>query len=1104
MKSPSARALVVSPSAFARTCHAARWLSAIPSGREVLLLGASTDATASLVRPLALARGATFGWHRLGLGRLAATLAAPALAELGLVPVGALPLEALCAHVVQQLAEEGRLGRFARVADRPGLPRALARTVRELRLAGVAPGDGFEDEDLARVLAAYVAELKKAKLADRAEVLSLATGVAKSGQHLLLGHPTLLLDVAVDGGVEREFVASLAARSPDVLATVPKGDERSLAHLRAALETTEESLPPVGEGSLRRLQEGLFSESLPEPGALLADVALLSAPGESRECVEIARRIHREAEAGVPFDRMAILLRSVPQYRAHIEEAMRRASIPVFFAQGTVEPDPGGRAFLALLACAAEGLSARRFAEYLSLGEVPDVDAEGGPPSAPSTGDRWVAPDEDSLPSAIARAGEETGSEARESGEESAPSAYGPDVTSGGTLRAPRRWERLLVEAAVIGGLSRWEKRICGLSRERELDLAALEDPDDPLASRIRREIDDLESLRRYALPLLQALDALPRQASWRTWLDALTALATRALRRPDRVLGVLAELAPLGAMTSEGGAVGTSTNLSEVRLALGRRLTDLVVPPASRRYGRVYVGPAEGARGLVFDVVFVPGLAEKLFPQKVSQDPILRDIDRDALASGLATDRDRARGERLALHLAVGAARRRVVLSYPRLDAEQSRPRTPSFYGLEVLRAAEGKLPGFDELGTRAEQASGTRLGWPAPLQREDAIDDAEHDLSLLATIFQRDSEETKGAARYLLSVNRHLARALRFRAARWNLKGWTPADGLVSPGPEARVALDKHAFRARSYSPTALQNFASCPYKFVLYAIHKLSPRQEPEALEELDPLQRGSLIHEVLFDLHVELRDAGLLPISPDNQDDARARLDRVLDVVAGKYKEDLAPAIERVWDDGVASIRADLREWLRCAALDTEWTPAHFELSFGLTERRAKDPLSKDAAVTLASGVRLRGSIDLVEKNRVTGAYRASDYKTGKARAPKDTVIGGGEILQPVLYALVLEDLLPGAKVESGRLYYCTSTGDFEDRTIALDGEARAGALSVAEVIGQAIDEGFLPAAPADGACLWCDYKVVCGPYEEQRVKGKRQDKLKPLVLLRKKP
>ena len=61
----------------------------------------------------------------------------------------------------------------------------------------------------------------------------------------------------------------------------------------------------------------------------------------------------------------------------------------------SVELLSAGRAFVALLACGAEKLSARRFAEYLSLGQVPDPTGEGAPPPSIPAADRWVAPDEE-------------------------------------------------------------------------------------------------------------------------------------------------------------------------------------------------------------------------------------------------------------------------------------------------------------------------------------------------------------------------------------------------------------------------------------------------------------------------------------------------------------------------------------------------------------------------------------------------------------------------------------------------------------------------------------------------------------------------------------
>ena len=52
--------------------------------------------------------------------------------------------------------------------------------------------------------------------------------------------------------------------------------------------------------------------------------------------------------------------------------------------------------------------------------------------------------------------------------------------------------------------------------------------------------------------------------------------------------------------------------------------------------------------------------------------------------------------------------------------------------------------------------------------------------------------------------------------------------------------------------------------------------------------------------------------------------------------------------------------------------------------------------------------------------------------------------------------------------------------------------------------RAIELGFLPAAPNSRACAWCDFRAVCGPNEEQRVKVKPAEKLGDLQALRSRP
>jgi CRISPR/Cas system-associated exonuclease Cas4 (RecB family) len=226
--------------------------------------------------------------------------------------------------------------------------------------------------------------------------------------------------------------------------------------------------------------------------------------------------------------------------------------------------------------------------------------------------------------------------------------------------------------------------------------------------------------------------------------------------------------------------------------------------------------------------------------------------------------------------------------------------------------------------------------------------------------------------------------------------------------------------------------------------------------------------------------------------------------VLEKVAARFKDDLAPAIERVWEDGVASVRADLREWLRLASLDPSgFVPWRFELSFGLPSDRDADPASQAAPVTVDAGLCLRGSIDLVERH-ADGRLRVTDHKTGKERFPASGVIDGGRALQPVLYALAVEKLLPGAAVHSGQLYYCTSAGNFATREVVLDDAARDAARAVAETVGAALDGAFLPAAPDRDACRWCDYLPVCGPYEERRTARKYPPDVAALHKLRELP
>ena len=99
---------------------------------------------------------------------------------------------------------------------------------------------------------------------------------------------------------------------------------------------------------------------------------------------------------------------------------------------------------------------------------------------------------------------------------------------------------------------------------------------------------------------------------------------------------------------------------------------------------------------------------------------------------------------------------------------------------------------------------------------------------------------------------------------------------------------------------------------------------------------------------------------------------------------------------------------------------------------------------------------------------------------------------------------LKALFPEETIYSGRLFYCTTTGDFQSHEIPLMGEAPKRGLEVLDVVDRAIESGSLAAKPAPEACDWCDFKVVCGRDETRRTRRKDPARFADLDALRKLP
>ncbi|HKA00413.1 MAG TPA: PD-(D/E)XK nuclease family protein [Candidatus Solibacter sp.] len=920
-----------------------RWAASGP----VLVVSATREAADEVA--LAACGAALTDVDRFGFRELVLALSDTEMTRRGLTPVGRVVREALAARVTA--VHRSKLSYFAPVAGFPGFPRALTDTFEELRLNGDVP----PHEDLALLLRVYEEELAERRFADHASRIAMAhVGLAER----LRDTAVVALDVAVRTRAERELLDAVLASAKDRLVLgLGEGEELSLGGLRD--------------------EDGGFE--------------IFSTSGEALECVEIARRIGR---GGVPFDEVGILLRSPERYQPLVIEALRRAGIPAHCTRGTRRPDAGGRAFLALLHCAEERFSASRFAEYLSLGQMP----EGSEP------------------------------------------------------RTPIGWERLLVDAAVIGGCNRWESRLKGLREELERRYRASQDDEE--RERIERRYASLDNLRDFALPIIDRLAHLPRRVLWREWIEALTSLAEFTLRVPEHVTELFEDLEPM----SDIGPV----DLNEVLLVLGPRLNARSETPKDARFGKVWVGGIAEARGIAFRHVYLPGVNEGLFPRPPSED--LLGVRRDAEDAEL-------------LRVAAACATERLSLSFSRLDLLTGRERVPSFYAFAALRAAGGREIGVREFEDRARSRTGTRIGWPAPADAREAIDDAEFDLATLAPL-------EKGSGLYLKELPGRAVHSLRTRWTRWDRKNWRPADGLWI-NEIGNELTTPYTLKERAWSPSVLQQYARCPYRFALHGIFGLRPAERATAIQCMDPVTRGLIYHEVQYQL---LREP-----EPDLE-----VLAQIVESVALEWEEKLAPAIPQVWRSEVASLHADLRGWWQ--ERDTSWSAEFCELSFGLKDPTGRDPRSRREEVAVCGGYKMRGAIDLVERHR-SGALRVVDHKTGRMPDPRPEFFGKGEVLQPMLYALAAEQML-GESVGVGRLHYATIAQNFRTVDVPVNGWTKNQTQQVLQTIDTAIADGRLPAAPREDACKGCEYLPVCGPYEEDRVKLKPTVELDALRELRK--
>ena len=784
--------------------------------------------------------------------------------------------------------------------------------------------------------------------------------------------------------------------------------------------------PPI----LARLSEALFSESTGAPD-ILEDrgdaLELLSAPGETREAMELVREVvHPPESMGEnPSRRFGILLRSAEEYPDLLRGVfmdVNEGDVGYLAKGGPLSRTPFGKAMLLLAELTGSAFPRVTVMDFLSL--------------AIACGDADEA-----------------------------------------AVRRVARWNEVSMGAGIVEG-TEWFERLGRFAA-------------DEAHASLRAEAEELAAVASDLFHCIQKIAAAPTWADWVAGLlevaDAYIPVSSDAARQSDRraVHDVIGELAAVD-------CAGVSPTPDVLRKLLSECLEARRPPVGAFGRSEPAVLDLMSARGVPFDVVLVPGMVEKAFPASPRQDALLPDSERavvnrvlvDLGMDAALPDKSRRRmEERLLFTLAVQSARKRLVLSWPRMDAQSARPRIPSHFLLTCMEALTGRVCDFDQLERAVRNGSAgrsVRLTRFDHSLRERCVSRIEYDLVALGKAVNDGAPE---AMAYLVGEGgAFFSQAVKAESARYETPRFTEYDGVVE-SPEA-LALFAGRFPGGEHpvSATELEAYATCPMSYLFRRLLRAEPLEEPDHVATISPLHRGSLVHGVLWEFLSTVVKENALPLRAEHHD----LLARIAGERLGRFERYAPTGYPLAWAIEKRNMLADLHAFLDHEIAERSgFAPRYFEVRFGMPAHDSEESdASSETPVAFdldGETIRFCGKIDRVDADDGRRLVQVIDYKTGRAGHREHDSLEGGSALQLPVYLLAAKTLFPEFAPDEAAYFYATSRGEFKRTRFHWQAwpSLEKSFKTTVKTILHGIRSGWFYSPPEDTPCRFCDFRPACG-------------------------
>ncbi|MBA2251259.1 MAG: exodeoxyribonuclease V subunit gamma, partial [Nitrospirales bacterium] len=532
-------------------------------------------------------------------------------------------------------------------------------------------------------------------------------------------------------------------------------------------------------------------------------------------------------------------------------------------------------------------------------------------------------------------------------------------------------WDVATRRLGIIKGMDEWTR----LTRYLKKDLPLRDDDDGELVGP-RISCEHIQHLWSAVSALASSLQSVPDSGAWEDysehiqrlcdeWLDGSAGGSDRQADDSHQLLKSVAEaLVELRRLS----AIHREVTLVDFTAAFHRIMEETLVPIASSLAGGVQVFDAMAARGVAFRALYILGLNEKVFPRHIREDAFLRDRTRRFLEVDLGFKiQEKLAGydeEKLLFTLLCRSTREQLTLLYQRTD-EAGRSLLPSGYLAEVQRtvgAGEQVVP--RRLTVKFENTPQYHLDRLTPSEMATKF--------LLMRRVPRRLLEGYEAGRV---VARGLPALSSLDGTEQRLGAY---DGITGPLESAWQTM-----QLSGASPTALQEYATCPFRYFAKQVLRLRPLTVPESIDQIGPAELGTLAHSILRRCLQALSTEGYFSHVAPSIDP----FDRLVQVAQAEFERFAGshpvgyPLVWRLHQERLLTVLRDaLREDLAEMAREG-WEPVLFEEEM---HGRLNAPLSGMPA-ELAE-ILITGRLDRVDWSRSQNAYRIIDYKFKTSRNP----------------------------------------------------------------------------------------------------------------------